>query len=99
MSGPKIVSEFPYVAARLTYPSVVHLPHSNRPGDASRIRSPSIEVIPMDSTMGLIWYHSNDCMVEEHLALLGIPDVPIMRWLVYTRIMQYILWVPSINIP
>ena len=79
MSGPEIVSEFPQVATRLSFLSVVHLPHSGRSGGASCILLPSVEVIPMECTMRLIRYHLDDCMIENHLSLLRIPDIPISK--------------------
>ena len=62
---------------------MVHLPHSGRSGDASCILLPSVKVVPMEFTMRLMRYHPDDRMIEKHLALLRIPDVPVRGRLVY----------------
>ena len=46
-------------------------------------------MFPMNSTVRLIGHHSDNCMVEEHFHLLGIPGMPIIRRLVYACIMRY----------
>ena len=99
MRGPQIVPEFPDVASWHSLSSVVDLPYSGRSGDASCILLPNIKMIPMECTMRFIRYHPDDCMIEDHLSLLRIPDIPVGGWLINACIMQDIKLIPCIKIP
>ena len=84
-----VIAEFPFMVSSDPTLSMVHLPQANSPECGLLIHLPSIVMLPMNSTVRLIGHHSDNCMVKKHFPLLRIPCVPIMRWLVYARIMWY----------
>ena len=84
-----VIAEFPFMVSSDPTLSMVHLPQANSPECGLLIHLPSVVMLPMNSTVRLIGHHSDNCMVKKHFHLLRIPRVPIIRWLVYARIMWY----------
>ena len=84
-----VIAEFPSMVSSDPMLSMVHFPQANSSECGLLIPLPSVVMFPMNSTVRLIGHHSDNRMVEKHFPLLCIPRVPIMRWLVYARIMWY----------
>ena len=101
----QVVAEFPIMVSSDPTLSMVHLPQTNSAECGLLVHLPSIIMLPMNSTMRLIRHHSDNCMVKKHFLLLRIPRMPIIRWLVYARIVWYTVWRyikvrrPSLEVP
>ena len=85
----QVIAEFPIMISSDPTLSMVHLPQANSPECGLFIHLPSIIMLPMNSTVRLIGHHSDNRMVKKHFLLLRVPRMPIIRWLVYARIVRY----------
>ena len=85
----QVVAEFPFMVSLDSTLSMVHFPQANSAECGLLVHLPSIIMLPMNSTVRLIGHHSDNCMVKKHFHLLRIPRMPIIRWLVYARIVWY----------
>ena len=86
---PQIVAELLKIIPLNPTSLVIHLPQSGCSEYGLLIHLPVKIMLSMNGTMRLIGHHSDDRMVEQHFHLLGISDVPVIRWLVYACIMRY----------